>query len=131
MDKIWIEMYKAAKDRLNERRLSDYVTCGEVSAAILSKSGKIYTGVCIDTCSTLGICAERNAIFNMITNGEHEIDKVLCILPDGSCGAPCGACRELMVQIMAGKYYDIEIMMNYSTGKTIRLGEITPEWWIK
>ena len=131
MDKIWIEMYKAAKDRLNERRLSDYVTCGEVSAAILSKSGKIYTGVCIDTCSTLGICAERNAIFNMITNGEHEIDKVLCILPDGSCGAPCGACRELMVQIMAGKYYDIEIMLDYSTGKTVRLGEITPEWWIK
>lgn len=131
MDKIWTKMYKAAKDRLNERRLSDYVTCGEVSAAILSKSGKIYTGVCIDTCSTLGICAERNAIFNMITNGEHEIDKVLCILPDGSCGAPCGACRELMVQIMAGKYYDIEIMMDYSTDKTIRLGEITPEWWIK
>ena len=131
MDKIWIEMYKAAKDRLNERRLSDYVTCGEVSAAILSKSGKIYTGVCIDTCSTLGICAERNAIFNMITNGEHEIDKVLCILPDGSCGAPCGACRELMVQIMAGKYYDIEIMLDYTTGKTVRLGEITPEWWIK
>ena len=131
MDKIWIEMYKAAKDRLNERRLSDYVTCGEVSAAILSKSGKIYTGVCIDTCSTLGICAERNAIFNMITNGEHEIDKVLCILPDGSCGAPCGACRELMVQIMAGKYYDIEIMLDYSMGKTVRLGEITPEWWIK
>lgn len=131
MDKIWIEMYKTAKDRLNERRLSDYVTCGEVSAAILSKSGNIYTGVCIDTCSTLGICAERNAIFNMITNGEHEIDKVLCILPDGSSGAPCGACRELMVQIMAGKYYDIEIMLDFSTGKTVRLGEITPEWWIK
>ena len=49
------------------------VTCGEVSAAVLSKSGKIYTGVCIDTCSTLGICAERNAIFNMLTNGEQVI----------------------------------------------------------
>ena len=85
----------------------------------------------IDTCSTLGICAERNAIFNMITNGEQEIDKVLCILPDGSNGAPCGACRELMVQLMAGNYYDIEIMLDYSTGKTIKLGEITPEWWIK
>lgn len=33
---------------------------------------------------TLGICAERNAIFNMITNGEHKIDKVLAVLPDGS-----------------------------------------------
>lgn len=132
MDKIWSEMYEAAKVVLNERRISKYVTCGEVSAAILSKSGKIYTGVCIDTCSTLGICAERNAIFNMITNGEQEIDKVFCLLPDGSNGAPCGACRELMVQLMPnGKYKDIEIMMDYATERTIRLGEITPEWWIK
>ena len=131
MEKIWNEMYEAAKAVLNERRISEYVTCGEVSAAICSKSGKIYTGICIDTCSTLGICAERNAIFNMITNGEQEIDKVLCILSDGSNGAPCGACRELMVQLMAGNYYDIEIMLDYSTGKTIKLGEITPEWWIK
>lgn len=123
-------MYEAAKAVLSERRISEYVTCGEVSAAILSKSGKIYTGVCIDTNSTLGICAERNAIFNMITNGEHEIDKVLCILPDGSNGAPCGACRELMVQIMAGKYHNIEIMLDYSTDRTVKLGEITPEWWI-
>jgi cytidine deaminase len=131
MEKIWTEMYEAAKAVLNERRISEYVTCGEVSAAVLSKSGKIYTGVCIDTCSTLGICAERNAIFNMITNGEQEIDKVLCILPDGSCGAPCGACRELMVQMMAGHYHDIEIMLDYATGRTVTLGEITPEWWIK
>ena len=131
MEKIWTEMFESAKAVLNERRISEYVTCGEVSAAVLSKSGKIHTGVCIDTCSTLGICAERNAIFNMITNGEQEIDKVLCILPDGSNGAPCGACCELMVQLMAGKYYDIEIMLDYSTGKTIKLGEITPECWIK
>lgn len=97
MDKIWVEMYNAAKTVLKARKISEYVTCGEVSAAICSKTGKIYTGVCIDTCSTLGICAERNAIFNMITNGEYEINKVLCILPDESCGAPFGACRELMV----------------------------------
>ena len=128
---VWSKMYDAAKAVLCERRISDYVTCGEVAAAILSKSGKIYTGVCIDTCSTLGVCAERNAIFNMITNGECEIDKVLCILPDGSCGAPCGACRELMVQLMAGKYHGIEIMLDFPTRKTVTLGEITPEWWIK
>lgn len=132
MDKIWTEMYAAAKAVLNGREISEYVTCGEVSAAILSKSGKIYTGVCIDTCSTLGICAERNAIFNMITNGEQEIDKVLCLMSDGSNGAPCGACRELMVQLMPnGKYKDIEIMLDYVSGRTIKLGEITPEWWIK
>ena len=131
MEKIWCEMYEAAKAVRNGRTVSEYVTCGEVSAAILSKAGKIYTGVCIDTACTLGICAERNAIFNMITNGEHEIDKVICIMPDGSNGAPCGACRELMVQLMAGKYKDIEIMLDYSTGRTVTLGEITPEWWVK
>ena len=97
---------------------------------MLSKSGRIYTGVCIDTCSTLGICAERNAIFNMITNGEYEIDRVLCIPPVDGKGAPCGACRELMVQLMPTSYKDIEIMLDYRTGKTITLGEITPEWWI-
>ena len=131
MDTIWTDMYEAAKAVLNERCISDYVTCGEVAAAVRSKSGKIYTGVCIDTCSTLGICAERNAIFNMITNGESEIDRVLCILPDGSSGAPCGACRELMVQLMAGHYHDIEIMLDYPTGRTTTLGALTPEWWIK
>jgi len=130
MDKIWEEMYAAAKAVLAPRRISDYVTAGEVSAAILSKSGRIYTGVCIDTCSTLGICAERNAIFNMITNGEQDIDKVLCIPPNDGKGAPCGACRELMVQLMPDTYKDIEIMLDYKTGKTITLGEITPEWWI-
>ena len=130
MDKIWEEMYAAAKAVLNPRRISDYVTAGEVSAAVLSKSGKIYTGVCIDTCSTLGICAERNAIFDMITNGEQEIDKVLCISPREGKGAPCGACRELMVQLMPTSYKDIEIMIDYEAGRIMRLGELTPEWRI-
>ena len=130
MEKTWKDLYEAARLALNARRISDYVTAGEVSAAILSKSGKIYTGVCIDTCSTLGICAERNAIFNMITNGEQEIDKVLAILPDGSTGAPCGACRELMVQLMPNSYKDIAIMLDYENEKIIKLGDITPEWWI-
>ncbi|MDE6665062.1 MAG: cytidine deaminase [Ruminococcus sp.] len=130
MNQIWEKLYSSAKSVQNERRISVYVSGGEVSAAILSSSGRIYTGVCIDTCSTLGICAERNAIFNMITNGENEIDKVLAIMPDGKNGAPCGACRELMVQLMPDSYKDIEIMLDYETRKIVKLGDITPEWWI-
>lgn len=127
---IWEKLYSSAKSVQNERRISAYISAGEVASAILSTSGKIYTGVCIDTCSTLGICAERNAIFNMITNGENEIDKVLAIMPDGKTGTPCGACRELMVQLMPDSYKNIEIMLDYETRKTVKLGDITPEWWI-
>lgn len=130
MEKVWKEMYEAAKAVQNARKISEYVTAGEVSAAILSESGKIYTGICVDTCSTLGICAERNAIFNMLTNGETEIRKVLAILPDGKTGAPCGACRELMVQLSPAKYKDVEIMLDYENKKIVTLGELTPEWWI-
>lgn len=130
MDLIWEKLYVAAKSVQNQRTISDYVEAGGVAAAILSATDKIYTGVCIDTCSTLGICAERNAIFNMITNGENKIKKVLAIMPNNQTGAPCGACRELMVQIMPNSYKEIEIMLDYNTGRTITLGELTPEWWI-
>lgn len=130
MDNIWEQLYNAAKAVHNDRTISNYVEAGGVAAAILSASGRIYTGVCVDTCSTLGICAERNAIFNMITNGEQKISKVLAVMPDGSCGAPCGACRELMVQLMPDEYKGVEIMMDYNSGRTVTLGELTPEWWI-
>ena len=130
MDLIWQKMYEAAKAVQNDRKLSDYVEAGGVAAAVLSSSGMIYTGVCIDTCSTLGICAERNAIFNMITNGENEIQKVLAIMPNGKTGAPCGACRELMVQLMPNNYKNIEIMLDYEKGRTVTLEKLTPEWWI-
>jgi len=130
MDSIWEEMYQAAKEVHNGRKISGYVDAGWVAAAIYSESGKIYTGVCIDTCSTLGICAERNAIFNMITNGENAFSRVLAIMPDGKGGAPCGACRELMVQLMPQTYKNVEILMDYDTGRIVKLGDITPEWWI-
>lgn len=130
MEAIWKDLYKAARAVQNDRKISDYVEAGCVAAAVLSASGKIYTGVCIDTCSTLGICAERNAIFNMITNGEQEIEKVLAVMPDGKTGAPCGACRELMVQLMPKSYGKIEIMLDFDTEKITTLGALTPEWWI-
>ena len=41
MEKIWSEMYEAARAVWNGRRISEYVTCTEVSAAVLSKRGRI------------------------------------------------------------------------------------------
>ena len=130
MENIWKEMLEAAKSVQRYRKISDYIDAGGVAAAVLSSSGKIYTGVCIDTCSTLGICAERNAIFNMITNGEDRISKVLCIMGDGKSGAPCGACRELMVQLMPDSYHEIEVLLDFEAEEIVTLGELTPKWWI-
>lgn len=130
MEKIWTHLYEAVKAVQRPREISGTVSAGEVAAAIESASGRIYTGVCVDTACTLGICAERNAIFNMITNGESEIRRVLAILPDGKTGAPCGACRELMVQLMPGRCKDIEIMLDLEQEKTVTLGELTPSWWL-
>ena len=55
MDNIWNELYSAAMEVLNPRKLSRTVDAGGVSAAVESVSGKIYVGVCIDTACTLGI----------------------------------------------------------------------------
>lgn len=130
MEKIWNDLYDAAKAVQNGREISERIYAGGVAAALESVSGKIYVGVCVDTSCTLGICAERNAMFNMITNGESEIKRVLAIMPDGKCGAPCGACREFMTQLMPGRYHDVEIMMDYEEGRIAKLGDLTPEWWI-
>lgn len=130
MEQIWKEMLQAARAVQNGRKISDFVDAGRVAAAILSSSGKIYTGVCVDTCSTLGICAERNAIFNMITNGEQEIERVLAIMSNGKSGPPCGACRELMVQLMPGRYQNIQVLIDLETEEIVTLDELTPKWWI-
>ena len=129
MDVLWEKMYEAALKVLNDRRVSKYVEAGGVAAAVLSDSG-IYTGVCVDTSCTLGICAERNAIFNMLTNGDNRINRVLAIGAGGKAVAPCGACRELMTQLMPDDYAGIEILMDYEKARVVTLGELTPEWWI-
>lgn len=130
MEQIWRDLYQAAKAVQQPREISERISAGGVAAAIESASGKIYTGVCIDTSSSLGICAERNAMFNMITNGENEIRRVLAIMPNGKTGAPCGACREFMAQLMIGKYESVEIMLDYEHEKVVTLGKLTPEWWL-
>lgn len=130
MEKVWEDLYESAKNVQNPREVSERIYAGGVAAAIEASSGKIYTGVCVDTSCTLGICAERNAIFNMITNGDNEVKRVLATMFDGKNGAPCGACRELMTQLMPKSYQHVEIMLDYKKEKVVTLGELTPEWWI-
>lgn len=130
MDEKWNELYEAAKAVLKPRDVSNIIEAGGVAAAIESASGKIYVGVCVDTACTLGVCAERNAIFNMITNGEDALRRVIAINWEGKAIPPCGACREFMTQLMPENYRDIEIMMDYENDRVVTLGTLTPEWWL-
>ena len=124
---MWNELYHAAIQVQNIRTISPFIEAGGVTAAILTKQGNIYVGVCIDTASSLGMCAERNAIANMITHGESRIDKVVAVMPDGRVGSPCDACRELMMQLDKNSG-DIEILLDLETKKTVRLKELMPDW---
>ena len=125
---IWNEMYNRAKQVQNSRIISPFIDAGGVAAAILTANNNIFVGVCIDTSSSLGMCAERNAIANMITNGESKISKVLAIMPDGKVGPPCGACREFMMQLDKDSK-DIDVLMDYDTLESVKLGDLCPNWW--
>lgn len=124
----WKELYDRAGEKLNPRAISPFIEAGGVAAAILTAGGNVYTGVCIDTACTLGMCAERNAIANMITNGESRIVRLVCVMGDGRVGSPCGACREYMMQLDRDSP-DIEILVDAKTEKTVRLKELMPDWW--
>ncbi|MBS5117773.1 MAG: GrpB family protein [Clostridium sp.] len=129
-DGTWEQLYIAARKVQKERALSSLVEAGSVSAALLTEKGNIYVGVCIDTACSLGMCAERNAIANMITNGENGICRLIAVNRNGKAIPPCGACREFMTQLMPENYRSIEIMLDYEKGKIVTLRELTPEWWI-
>lgn len=124
----WQELYDMAKERLNPRVLTPFMEAGGVAAAILTNKGNVYVGVCIDTCCSLGMCAERNAIANMITNGESRIVKLVCVMGDGRVGSPCGACREMMMQLDRHSP-EIEILTDLETLSTVTLGDLVPDWW--
>ena len=92
-------LYQAAKAVLNLRKLSKDADAGGVGAAILSESGKVYTGVCIDTACSMGFCAEHAAAAAMITAGENRVLMMVAVGWDGNIMPPCGRCREFISQL--------------------------------
>ena len=130
MEPIWNQLSEAAKSTLNPREVSRWIEAGGVAAAIETAAGNIYTGVCVDAACTLGICAERNAIFHILTQGENALRRVVAVDREGKVLPPCGACRELMTQLMPETYREVEILLDYDTGEAVKLGDLTPRWWL-
>lgn len=119
----WQEVYNRAKAVVNPKKISNQICSGGVGAAVVSKNGNIYTGVCIDTDCSLGMCAERNAISTMITNGEFEIKMVAAVDKKGNVLPPCGACREFMMQLKNSA--DIEVLVDHK-GTVLKLKDLMP-----
>jgi len=126
MEPIWEKLYKEAMNVVNPHQVSSTMWVGGVASAVLTKKGNIYTGICIDTNSSLGMCAERNALSTMLTHGEREVDKVVSVYKDGKVIPSCGACREFMMHLGEGAN-NIEILLD-NEGKTMKLIDSLPEY---
>lgn len=126
MDKEWDLLYKEACKLQGEESVSRFLKIKGVAAALLTSQGTIYTGVSLAGSCATGMCAERNAISSMLTNGEIKIRKIVAVKDDGKIISPCGVCRECMFQL--GEYAkNIEIMVSKNEIK--RLEELAPDWW--
>jgi cytidine deaminase len=99
------ELLELAIKALNPRRLSPSVEVGGVGSALVTTSGNIYTGVCIDVACSIGFCAEHTAIGTMITSGESHIETIVAVNWDTKILPPCGRCREMISQIDLRKKY--------------------------
>lgn len=93
------DLYQRACAVLNPRRLSDDAEAGGVGAALLADDGQVYVGVCIDTGSSMGFCAEHAAAGAMVTAGANRVLKMVAVLWDASVLPPCGRCREFIRQL--------------------------------
>lgn len=92
-------LYEKALSVVNPRKLSKDADCGGVGAALLTANGHVFVGVCIDTMSSMGFCAEHAAAAAMVTAGENHVIKMVAVGYDGSIMPPCGRCRAFISQL--------------------------------
>lgn len=102
---------------------SSEVTTASVAAAILSGSGMVYTGVCIDTQCSLGFCAEHAAVAEMLKARESHVKAMVAVTEDREIMTPCGRCRELLWQLDS-RNEDAQVIV--APDRTIRLAELLP-----
>ncbi|WP_196593635.1 cytidine deaminase [Pectinatus sottacetonis] len=116
------ELVEAAK-RARQFAYSPYSNF-KVGAAVLTKSGKIYSGCNIENAS-YGItnCAERTAIFKAVSEGERDFLALAVAADTDKPTAPCGACRQVIAEFKINKI----IMANVrGDTKVVTLEELLP-----
>ena len=101
---------------------------GDVGAALVSASGSVFDGVCVDTPSW-GLCAERSAIATMVTSGEYRIERVVAVWRDPKTTKlhvlpPCGHCRQFMRELDDANLATVVVL---GPDKVRTLAELLPE----
>lgn len=103
----------------------------KVGAALLTKSGKIYTGCNIENASfTPTNCAERTAFFKAVSEGVRDF-QAICIVggKDGKLTeytAPCGVCRQIMMEFCNPKTFQIILAVDKERYEIYTLEELMP-----
>jgi len=107
-----IEELAAAARAVREHAYAPYSQF-KVGSALLSGSGAIYTGCNVENASYgLTVCAERNAIFAAVAAGEREIKAIAIVTQSPEPAAPCGACRQVLIEFAA----DIPVILENTDG---------------
>ena len=131
---IWERLYEAAREHYNPGEVTPFIYAHHVVCALEAENGEIFTGFCIEACSgVMNLCAERTAALNMyINSGCTVVKRLIAFRSEPPCGGgsglPCGACREFFLQL-SKKNADMEIMTDYESRSTVRLGDLMPDWW--
>ena len=110
-----MKSYTRLIDAARRARKNAYVPYSKykVGAAVLAKSGKIYSGCNIENAAyPSGLCAERVAIFKAVSEGEREF--VALAVVTSNLGSPCGACRQVLSEFADD---DAVIVLASSQGK--------------
>jgi cytidine deaminase len=96
---------------------------GDVAATLVTQAGNHYCGVCIDTGSGTGFCAEHAAIAAMVTPREYMIARIVAVWRDDEgvlhVVPPCGRCREFIRQIDPANL-DTDVVLSQTNSATIR-----------
>jgi len=103
----------------------------KVGAALITESGKVYTGINIENISFGATnCAERTAVFKAVSEGETKIEAIAIVSDSTDYIYPCGICRQVLSEF-GGKNLKIICTNGKGEFKEHTLDELLPNAFLE
>ena len=128
MEEILLDMYYKSKEVLNSKQVTPFVNIGTNSCIIRTTNGNLYSGINVDTSTSLNSCAENSAVIEMLKHGEYEIDKIAIINELEEVIKPCKKCLNYILEF-SSLDNDIEILIDVAPIKITKLNKLLPNWY--